>query len=137
MIRIFPLFLALLMLVGSVGVTVSRHFCMGEMKSLTLFGKSDVCEMAVAEKPVCPLHASPEKKGCCDDEYELVKWDNDRQLADAPALPAIAWALTAPTPPAFPEFALHLRARPNKTFQHYRPPPIIIDVPRRFQVFRI
>ncbi|MCP9236331.1 hypothetical protein [Lewinella sp. JB7] len=135
MIHILPLFLALLMLVGSVGVTVNRHFCMGELQSVALFSAADACHEEAT--PSCPLHAQPTKNNCCNDEHELVTWDNDRQLVDAPALPALNWAVPLPPPSALPAFALHLRTRPNTTFQHYRPPPILIDAPRQFQVFRI
>ena len=54
-----------------------------------------------------------------------------------PALPVPAWVVLTLPAPLFPEFPLHLRARPNKTFENYRPPPLLIDVPRRFQVFRL
>ena len=138
MIRILPLFLALTMLVGSVGVTVNRHFCMGELKSLTLFGKAEACEMdVVVPQPACPLHAKPAKNGCCDDEHEFVSWDDDRQLSEITPLPPLAWiAATKPTPP-FPGQALHLRAASLRPYQNYRPPPHVIDVPRAWQVFRL
>ena len=149
MTRILPLFLALTMLVGSVGVTVNRHFCMGELKSLTLFGRVQPCAMdAVRAKPPCPLHAAAThtpadhqeasaKKGCCDDEVEFVSWDDDRQLSEITPLPPLAWIV--PTPPAtlFPARALHLRSAALRPFQNYRPPPLVIDVPSRWQVFRL
>ncbi|MGB3799836.1 MAG: hypothetical protein WA952_08455 [Lewinella sp.] len=138
MIRILPLFLALTMLVGSVGVTVNRHFCMGELKSLTLFGEGKACEMeAVMSKPACPMHAKPAKKGCCDDEAEFVSWDDDRQVSEVTPLPPLAWIV--PTKPAslFPEEALHLRAAAIPLYQNYRPPPLVIDVPSRWQIFRL
>ena len=84
---IAPLFLALLMLVGSVGVTVNRHFCMGELQSVALFAVAEVCHQEAAE-PVCPLHAEAKaKKDCCNDEHEFVKSDIDKQLVDATDLP--------------------------------------------------
>ncbi|PPK85349.1 hypothetical protein CLV84_2245 [Neolewinella xylanilytica] len=140
MIRILPLFLALTMLVGSVGVTVSRHFCMGELKSLTLYGEAEACEMdAVVSQPACPMHAKSAKKGCCDDEHEFVSWDDDRQLSEAVPLPPTAW-IASPAP-IVPPWALHLpdsyRGAALRPFQHYRPPPLVIDVPRAWQVFRL
>ncbi len=132
---IAPLFLSFLMLVGSVGVTVNRHFCRGELKSVAVFAEVEACHQEATE-PVCPLHAAA-KKGCCNDEHEFVKSDIDKQLVDATDLP---------TPPAFtplllkpltPPPAQHLRPRPTETYLHYRPPPLLIDVPRLYQVFRI
>ncbi|WP_116106970.1 HYC_CC_PP family protein [Lewinella sp. IMCC34191] len=149
MIRILPLFLALTMLVGSVGVTVNRHFCMGELKTLTLFGKSEACEMeAVLSKPACPMHAKSQsifagegqgevKKGCCDDESEFVSWDDDRQLSEIAPLPPLAWMMPVPPASLFPERALYLRSAALPLYQNYRPPPLVIDVPSRWQVFRL
>ena len=135
--RIFSLSLALLLLVGSVSVTVNRHFCMGELQSVTLFAVAEACHQEAA--PSCPLHAKTTKKDCCSNDHELVKSDDDRQLVDVPGLPAIAWALVprslSPSVP-FP-VAPHLRSRQNKRFQDYRPPPIIVDAPRQYQVFRL
>lgn len=126
------------MLVGSVGVTVNRHFCMGELKSLTLFGEGEACEMALAAAaPVCPMHAAPAKKGCCDDEHEFVQWDDDRQLGELIPLPAPAWIVPAPPARLFSEPALHLRTAALRPFANYRPPPLVIDVPSRWQVFRL
>ena len=143
MIRILPLFLTLTMLVGSVGVTVNRHFCMGELKSLTLFGASATCEMhPPVAKPPCPLHGesqqpAADRKGCCDDEAQFLSWDDDRQLSEINPLPPLAWvAVTTPLPP-FPPRALHLRAAELRPYQNYRPPPLVIDVPRAWQVFRL
>ncbi len=126
------------MLFGSVGVTVNRHFCMGELKSLTLFGESQVCAMAELEAPPCPMHDTlARKKGCCDDKHEFVKWDDNRQASQLAPLPLLHWAQPLQPVPAFPEYALHLRARRNSRFENYRPPPLLIDVLVRWQVFRL
>ncbi|CAH0999209.1 hypothetical protein LEM8419_00506 [Neolewinella maritima] len=133
--RVVSLFLALLLFVGSVGVTVNRHFCMGELRSVALFAAAEVCHEDAAA-PACPLHAAA-KKDCCNNEHELVKSDIDQQVVDAGDLPTPpAFAPSLPPAPT-PSYTLHLRARANKTFENYRPPPRLIDVPRRFQVFRI
>ena len=126
------------MLVGSVGVTVNRHFCMGELKSLALFGSSVDCAMDHAA-PVadCPMHGATQakKKGCCDDRHEFVKWDDDRQADTPPALPA--WNAPGPLPPALYPSAPHPRTAALRAFENYRPPPLVIDVPSRWQVFRL
>ena len=142
--QILPLFLSITILVGSVGVTVNRHFCMGELKSLTLFGKAEACKMeGVESKPVCPLHAKTPysekeaKKGCCDDEHEFVSWDDDRQLSELTPLPPVAWIVPAKPTSLFPESAQHLRAAALPLYQNYRPPPLVIDVPSQWQIFRL
>ena len=133
--RIAPLFLALLMLVGSVGVTVNRHFCMGKLKSVALFAEAEVCH-AETTQPACPLHAKA-KKDCCNNEHELVKSDIDKQLVDATPLPPAPAFTPLRLPPLAPSPSLHLRARPRGSIEQYRPPPRLIDVPRQYQVFRI
>ncbi|NJB86091.1 hypothetical protein GGR26_001859 [Lewinella marina] len=135
--RLLSLFLAFTVLAGSVGVTVNRHFCMGELKSLSLFGEEQPCAMALAEAPACPMHAAPAKKGCCDDEQDFVQWDDDRQLSETAPLPALAWALPPAPPAGFSAPALHLLDAALRRYQHYRPPPLVIDVPSRWQVFRL
>ena len=138
--RIFPLFLVFVILVGSVGVTVNRHFCMGEIKSLVLFGNAEACAMDMAgnNAPACPKHASDvKKKGCCDDEHEFVKWDDDRQVSELQALPPLP-ALIVPAvllPPVRPP--LHPRSAALRRYENYRPPPRLIDVPSHWQVFRL
>ena len=144
MIRILPLFLALTMLVGSVGVTVNRHFCMGELKSLTLFGEPAACEMhpPAATKPPCPLHGNGQqgaskKKGCCDDKAQFLSWDDDRQMHEQSTLPALP-SVDLPQPVSFfPERTPHLRTAALSLFRYYRPPPLVIDVPSHWQVFRL
>jgi hypothetical protein len=139
--RAFPLSLALLTLLSSVSISVDRHFCMGELKSVVFFGEAEVCpheQFAAKTMPAnCPFHPAPatDTSDCCDDEQELLESDDDRQLADAPALPQFTLATLPPAVPV--PSALHLRPRTKKTFQRYRPPPLVIDVPSQWQVFRL
>ncbi len=127
------------MLVGSVGVTVNRHFCMGELKSLALFGKAEACGMDMDRvAPACPMHGTTvKKKGCCDDEHEFVSWDDDRQFTELQALPPLVALLTPPALLAPTHPPLHLRAAALRRYENYRPPPRVIDVPTCWQVFRL
>ena len=143
MTRVLSLFLAFTVLVGSVGVTVNRHFCMGELKSLTLFGAEASCAMhAPVAEPPCPFHPGNTdeaafRKGCCDDEAQFLSWDDDRQVSEISPLPPLAGLIPVLPPTNFPERALHLRAAALPLFRNYRPPPLVIDVPSRWQVFRL
>ncbi len=129
-----------MMLIGSVGVTVNRHFCMGELKSLTLFSQAEVCAMAeMMAPPACPMHGTGAvaKKGCCDDEHEFVKWDDDRHACELQALPPLT-ALLVPAvllPSVGPP--RHPRAAALRRYENYRPPPLVFDVPSHWQVFRL
>lgn len=141
LLRFFNIFLATLVLIGSVGLPVNRHFCMGELKSVAIFGEAEKCHKDQAKKQ-CPFHpASKEevegkKKGCCDDEHELVQID-DQEPTATDVLPSIAEVLPELPPLLLTYLAPHPRPRKNTNFESYRPPPLALDVVRDFQVFRI
>lgn len=140
--KLIHITLALLVLLGAVGLQVSRHFCMGELKSVALFGEAEKCHQE-QKKPHCPFHPVPEKeaadskkKGCCDDELELVQIDDQEQTVTE-TLPAVTAVLPDYPPRLFSYQPPHLRPRKNTNFENYRPPPLIPDVARKFQVVRI
>ncbi len=141
LLRFFNIFLATLVLIGSVGLPVNRHFCMGELKSVGIFGEAEKCHKDQAEKQ-CPFHPAPKeevegkKKGCCDDEYELVQIDDQEQTV-VDTLPTIVAVLPGFPPLLLNYLAPHPRPRKNTNLEHYRPPPLIPDAIREFQVFRI
>lgn len=68
------------------GFVIQRHFCQNELKSVSVFVKAESCHEKAAEKAPCPMHSSNkhsnsfEKEGCCNDEIELVKLDQDFQI---------------------------------------------------------
>ena len=135
--RLLSLSLACLLLLGSVSLTINRHFCMGELQSVALFAAAEVCHEETT--PSCPLHPKAEqsKKDCCENDQELVKSDDDRQLIDAPNWPVVTWASVPQSlsPSVIPP--QHPRPRKNTSFELYRPPPLFVDAPRQFQVFRL
>ena len=86
----------------------------------------------------CPMHSSgeQEKKGCCDDESEYVK-ANDEQLAPSfeinlPNNPVL-WAAI------FVAFHIELPALDSNTLQYltYKPPIVLNDISVLLQVFRL
>jgi len=141
LLRLLHIFLASLVLLGSAGVTVNRHFCMGELKSVAIFGEAEKCHKDQAKKQ-CPFHPAPKeevegkKKGCCDDEHELVQIDDQEQTV-VDAMPAIVAVIPDFPPLLLSYHAPHPRPRKNTNFEQYRPPPLWTDVVREFQVFRI
>ena len=139
--RVLSLSLVFVLLLGSVGLPVSRHFCGGELKALALFGEAEGCshaKKAVTAAPACPLHTRVDtKKDCCSDEQELLTADDDRQLVDAPTLPQQPVLSPFPLSSFSPWQSFHLRPRRKKQLPVYRPPPLVRDVTREFQVYRI
>lgn len=56
--------LAILLLVSSTSFVFGVHYCMGEVQSISLFGKTDSCPKE-KEQPPCHKHMKP---ACCEDE---------------------------------------------------------------------
>ncbi|WP_449301387.1 HYC_CC_PP family protein [Pontibacter rugosus] len=76
--RIILLSLALLVLVSSTGFSVGVHFCGGEIRDLSLNGKSTQCLMAQQKQGTLPpCHApdteTPTQSSCCDDHQLVVE----------------------------------------------------------------
>lgn len=69
--KILSLFLIVLITVGTLGLTVSKHNCGGKVvKKAIAFSKSDVdCGMA-KKAAKCPRHKGI-TKGCCSNSYQL------------------------------------------------------------------
>jgi hypothetical protein len=94
--RIIALTLAFLMLMTSVSFAVDRHYCNGELKSVSLFGKAKTChEKAVTnKKPTCPHHQKMQqeskrsngdemaKNDCCENKTTIIQADDDQINSD-------------------------------------------------------
>lgn len=64
---ILTLSLALLVVFSSLGMTITRHLCAGEVKSLAVFSHSAACEMEQQKEKLPPCHQSPTEDDCCQD----------------------------------------------------------------------
>ena len=91
--RVVALTLAFLMLMTSVSFAVDMHYCDGELKSVSLFGKAQTChEKAVEQdKPACPHHQKMQqqsnddemdKNDCCENKTTIIQADDDRAKSD-------------------------------------------------------
>ena len=74
---------------------------------------------------------------CCDDDVLTFQVDDQEPVDLAPELPTPVAPL-----PDFPPLLATYRAphpRPCKhgSFENYRPPPLPLDAPREYQVFRL
>lgn len=86
--RIFALTMALVMLTTTVNVAIDMHYCQGQFKSMSFFGKAKTCHEIEANKMAnCPHHqkmvADPkgctiEKAGCCGSKSIRIQSDNDQ-----------------------------------------------------------
>ena len=82
--RIASLTLAVLMLFTSVGFSADLHFCKGEFKTFSLFGKAESCHTV---KKSCPHHANmvvsdQSEEDCCSNKtIELDDLDSDFNIS--------------------------------------------------------
>jgi hypothetical protein len=88
--RLTALVMALLMFVTSTGFAIDMHYCNGELKSFSLFGKAKSCHELQKDKKIdCPHHkalaakaAKQElnKKDCCSNKTVFVQVEQDQQV---------------------------------------------------------
>jgi hypothetical protein len=132
--------LALVLLIGSAGLVVNKHYCQNQLKSTAFFLKAKACHQ-VSKQRSCPMHADMaehsgirEHKGCCDDETEYLKADEDQIVS------SFAWQLKRPIPvridrtwPEPPEWPSS--DRQTLHYLNYKPPLIVCDLPVALQTF--
>lgn len=75
--KITILILALLYITTSSGITVFKHYCMGQLISSSISHSNDVYCANCGMKEV-------ESKGCCNDEQQFTKIDNGQKKATPP-----------------------------------------------------
>jgi hypothetical protein len=63
--RILSLQLALMVLIGTTGITLHKHYCLGHVKSVALFHEADNCNPG---EDTCPAD-------CCSDSMESFQVD--------------------------------------------------------------
>lgn len=69
---IAAVFLASLVLIASIGVTVNLHICGGSVQSIALFVKAQPCKMDMP-KSCHGSKAQTKRTGCCEEETILLK----------------------------------------------------------------
>ena len=69
---IVAVFLASLVLIASIGVTVNLHLCGGNVQSIALFVKAQPCKMEMP-KSCHGSKAQKKRSGCCEEESILLK----------------------------------------------------------------
>lgn len=117
---------------------LNKHYCKGELKSVALFSKAEPCHSKKAVTS-CPFHPpsdeeQPEKKGCCDDESELIKLDEEVEvpqlnldLADHPQLVAALLVTVNLLSVSSDRKTLH--------YLNYKPPLIVRNLFTSLQTF--
>lgn len=124
--KIANVFLAILLLVATTGVTLNKHYCMGRLKSVAIFASANPC----SENGV------PTPMPCCEDTSEQLKVDeltkasfDFKGTADLYQIAAIAYVLLEQN---------YLSLDENKpAYYNYSPPLPDQDIRVLNQVFLI
>lgn len=123
-------------LLVSVGVTISSHWCGGEFKGVTFFGELQSCQHVVAKTPTCHHIMADAVEPCCQEKVTCI------QSFDEEA-PVPSFNLARIFGPVFSLFRRNWRPRivlsntaalPSKATDSS---PHIKDIPVFIQTFRI
>ncbi len=68
--------MALLLLASTVSWTVEKHYCMGHVVDITLFGEAESCGMMMSLDEEMPMEPS-----CCTDEIISVDGQDDLKIS--------------------------------------------------------
>jgi hypothetical protein len=85
-LRLLNIFLASVIFISTIGVTVNRHYCQKQLRSTGLWWIPQSChEMAALNDklPSCPFHAiksDAEKRKCCSEESDYVKTETTQDF---------------------------------------------------------
>jgi hypothetical protein len=129
---ISALTLALMVLVSSTSFMVGMHFCMGEVKDVSLFVPAAQCPKHQENLPACHMH----QDDCCQDKVVLHDGDdfknNIKSLEFGTSVP-----LQLSTPPVLiSEIVPAFYSRISAPAIH-APPLLYTDITIDHQVFRI
>lgn len=145
--RIFALVMAFVIFATSVNIAIDMHYCKGELKSVSFFGKAKSChsEIAPAMKN-CPHHQkmraeskdnySADEKDCCNNKMVYIQSDLDQfnsssKVVVSQELQQFVAAFIA----VF--FKNQIVEELSSTFLAYQPPIISRDISVLFQTFLI
>ncbi len=127
--NIATIFLAGLLMLSTVGVTLNKHYCMGRLKNVAVFEEAKSCAEKMGMEEDCP-------KNCCDDEsHELRIKELNKATFDVDLTPDLKLVATITL------FVHSLGAESSlietPDYTYYKPPLIEQDIPILVQSFLI
>lgn len=125
--KIAHLFMALLLVVATMGVTMDKHYCMGRVQDVAYFQESKSCADLLGMEDVCP-------PGCCKDTHDEFKVDDLSATAFSFDLDTDFHLLHAFTYFLLDADVLTIPTR-QVAYQNYKPPLIEQDIPVLIQSF--
>lgn len=133
---------AILILVSSITFTLDLHFCQGQLKSYSLFGKAKNCHEVAAKKKACPHHAkmesetscSKEKKNCCSNETILLDAQIDQLFVQLYKV-ELSFDLFAEMESSVLNQKILLVPKKDLLYEKYKPPIITKNIPVLFESY--
>ena len=135
--------LALMVLVSSLSYNIDFHYCQGQLKSFSLFGKAKNCHEMASKMASCHHHkeksddsssCSEEDNNCCNNETVHFESDFDEKFLNIDYLNLISQLfVVASKSSSFDD--LFDKIKEVTPFAHYKPPLIQKDIPVLFESF--
>ncbi len=126
--KIVYLGLATLIVVASMGLTVNKHYCMGELRSVAIHTHAPNCFELVGQEGTTPM-------GCCEDTSDLYQVDDDREMPQQLTDLNAKWHLVATILYVVVDITGVAIAVAAPEYLNYKPPLIAQDVPVMVQSF--
>ena len=133
--------MALLIVISTSGVAISKHVCNGEVKDIAVFHRAESCDhIRKSTSMQCPIHqgmilqVTEDHHDCCSDTMELVKDDHPQIDAKPFEMPDLLWVILGVI--LFPEINLTFTDTSglDNYFLHL-PPLINQEIPILLQSF--
>lgn len=113
--RIFLYLMVLIYVIPTVGMSMTMHYCGGELSSI---------ELGFTNTKSCGCSVKSEKKGCCDDKTVTIKSDTKHQKTNEAKVPKIKFEWSSPVLCASFDYQALLVEESVNTKSIYYPPPL-------------
>ena len=135
--KILHILTALSLLFSTTGLKVSFHYCEDALSGLAIFKEASSChsqDATCSSAKSCCKASSKEKDDCCETDTEFFQQDIEKINSAQVELTDIEFPLAiVDTPQTYTNW--NLLKKSNTNFQHYRPPPLLKDIPVLFETF--
>jgi len=136
--------LAILVYLSSIGYTLHKHYCKGELKNTAIYTKAEPCnnhkttdfsllgipDISESPRSCCSKQSDSEQdhKGCCEDDAEFVQVEVENIAADTYSLEDLLVAMVVFYPEYLSAFNIHLYLGHQAQYLHFHPPLLFKDI---------
>jgi hypothetical protein len=111
--KLFAIAFTCVYLTLAVGVVQTTHYCMGRVKSQVLFSYESI-------KCPCSVVAKYARSGCCNDEHEILKIDDDQAASTVVSLVPAFFEMGK----VLSDVVLFEKDQDNRVVSNESPPPL-------------